>query len=67
MWSTVGVWAHLQQHSTAYLLDGQESVDLPPQAVYGKALAHLSDLDEDKESGVYIHLGCGEEYAQLEI
>lgn len=38
--------------STAYLLDGQKGVDLPPQAVYGKALAHLSDLHEDEESGV---------------
>lgn len=38
--------------STAYLLHGQESVDLPPQVVDGEALAHLPDLREDEESGV---------------
>lgn len=56
----------LQQHSIAYLLDCQQSVDLPPQAVHRKVLAYFSDLDEDEESGVEIYLSCGEEYVQLE-
>lgn len=50
----------------AYLLQGQKSVDLPLQVVYGEDLAHLPHLGEDEESGVYVYLSGGEAKAQLE-
>lgn len=41
------IW--LVVEAAAYLLQGQKSVDLPPESLSGKTLAHLTNLKQEEQ------------------